>query len=305
MERTECFKIQILKAKQKDIFDIKKMKPLYQINYNRGNLINEPVTIKADPFLFIHNNLLFLFYEEKPLYHKGRIVMTYTRDLKHWTKPTVVLKEAFHLSFPWVFKENGHVYMLPETGESGSVRLYKAIDEHLTTFKLKKVLLTEESVQAKIDISFADSSIYKKDGVYYLMTTLNCNRINQLYLFTSDSLGGPYHKHPCSPVCSSNKYGRNAGSLFEYDGHFYRVAQDCEIRYGDNIHIFIIDKLNEKEYQEHLVESDIIPTDLPFYKEGGHQFNFTIFNNQTVVATDAKEYHVYVWNRILHKLGCY
>ena len=68
-------------------------------------------------------------------------MMTSTIDLKHWTKPLVVLKEKFHLSFPWVFTDAGKVYMVPETGTDGSIRVYEATDDTLTRWKLKRKLI--------------------------------------------------------------------------------------------------------------------------------------------------------------------
>ena len=36
-------------------------------------------------------------------------------------------------------------------------------------------------------------------------------------------------------ILSGNKNGRNAGAIIEYKHELYRVAQDCEAGYGENI----------------------------------------------------------------------
>ena len=47
--------------------------------------------------------------------------MVSTDDLKHWTKPISILNdEGTHFSFPYVFEDNGSVYMIPETGWSAA-----------------------------------------------------------------------------------------------------------------------------------------------------------------------------------------
>ena len=156
---------------------------------------------------------LCLFYESKKLLTPGVIMMISTIDLKHWTKPRVVLKEKFHLSFPWVFTDAGKVYMVPETGTDGSIRVYEATDDTLTRWKLKRKLL-ELSPGNVMNMGYSDSSIYKKDGIYYLMTTVQYeDGINTLELYYSDSLMGKYVKHPLSPIAHSQNVGRNAGSL--------------------------------------------------------------------------------------------
>ena len=37
-----------------------------------------------------------------------------------------MLKEPFHLSYPYVFKHKGTYYMIPESRAAGAVRLYRA-----------------------------------------------------------------------------------------------------------------------------------------------------------------------------------
>ena len=62
----------------------------------------KPVLFQADSFLFVREDELFLFYELQHWDDPGCIAMTKTKDLKSWTKPVIVLKESFHLSFPYV-----------------------------------------------------------------------------------------------------------------------------------------------------------------------------------------------------------
>lgn len=302
MNKIECFKILLLQVQSQEPFTNYKISPALQILCDRRIMLKEPTIIVADPFLFVRNDKLFLFYEQKKLYHNGTIMMTHTGDLQHWSEPVEVLREAFHLSYPWVLENNGHIYMIPETCGDRSVRLYEAANPELTEFKFIKKLLEQEE-DDNIRISYSDSSIVEKDGSYYLFTTVNCKGINQLLLFYSDNLMGPYLRHPRSPVCVSQRYGRNAGSLLEYKGELYRVAQDCEKRYGDNVHILKVKKLSLSEYAEEVVKENIFTSNEPFYRDGGHQLNITEFKGSYVFATDAKEYHYFVLKRVLHKLG--
>lgn len=299
----ECFKIQLLSFdNEDDIFDIKKGKRIYSVDCLKPYVKANPTIIVADPFLFKKNGKLCLFYESKGLYTPGVIMMTSTSDLDHWSKPVVVLKESFHLSYPWVFEEDGNVYMVPETGQDGSIRLYEACDESLSTFRLVKKLLEQPKAKV-IRMGYGDSSIYKKNGKYYLVTMLQYSApINVLELYVADSLEGPYFPHPCSPITTSNKVGRDAGCWIEHQGKLLRVSQDCVHRYGDNVNVLEITKLSPTEYEEKLINESILPTDVPFYKEGGHQFNVINFKGKWIVATDAKEYHRLLGQRIYNKI---
>ena len=130
MQKVECFKIQLFTVQNGE------SKSILQIKNDRHTLFREPTIIVADPFLFVHNDTLFLFYEQKKLRHNGTIMMMQTDDLEHWSEPVEVLREPFHLSYPWVFEKDGHVYMMPETCGDNSVGLYEAVDPNLTEFRL-------------------------------------------------------------------------------------------------------------------------------------------------------------------------
>ena len=256
-----------------------------------------PIIIVADPFLYEHHDELFLFYEEKRLLTPGILRMMHTKDLKSWSEPITVLQEPFHLSYPFVFEDNNKVYMIPETCKAGEVRLYQADNDDLTSFSQVSVLMGKDTVE-HVTIDYSDSSVLKHDGKYYLMTTREIDFVNHLYLYVSDNLTGPYSAHPLSPVCASRKFGRNAGSLIQYNGKLFRVAQDCENRYGDNVLLMEVQEMNEQHYREVLVWENIYDTTIPFYKEGGHQLNIVEYNGRLVIATDAKEYHPFLITRV-------
>lgn len=299
----ECFKIRVLRYENgDDIFNINKGNPLLDLNAGNCYLTPNPTIIEADPFLFVKGDRLFLFYESKRLKDPGVLKMTSTQDFKKWTKPVVVLKESFHLSFPYVFEDNGDIYMIPETGAVNSIRLYKATSPELNKFELFKTLI-EAPMDAKIAMGYGDNCVIRHNDKYYLFTQLQYeDKINTLELFVSDSLTGKFSMHCKSPIQHSQKFGRNAGAILEHNRKMYRFSQDCTRRYGDNVHISEITKISTTDYDEHVVYENIIPVNNRFYKEGGHQYNAVEFNGQFIVATDAKEYHNLMLQRIFNKI---
>lgn len=303
VNKVECFKVRILKNSNiENTFVIGCSEPALTIDCLTSYFSLNPTIIVADPFLYVQNDELFLFYENKKLYTPGVIKMTCTKDLNKWNTPVTVLKEDFHLSYPFVFCDGDTVYMIPETGADGSIRLYEATDASLTKWKFIKKLLVQPEGKV-IKMSYADSSVYKKDGTYYLMTTLQyADGINTLELYCSDSLLGEYKPHPDSPIVSSTQFGRNAGSLQLIDGKLYRYSQDCTVRYGDNVNVSEVMELSPTTYNERLLRENIFLPNDSFYKHGGHQFNVSYFLGKTILATDAKEYHYCLLQRVINKI---
>jgi hypothetical protein len=269
-----------------DLFEVEKYKIIKRINSSRNPFRLHPVVIAADPFLFVHKAELYLFYEEQvDLTGKGVIKMTKTQDLKNWTKSTVVLQEDFHLSYPNVFKMDGRIFMLPETGDDNSIRIYTPNDD-LTQWTFSKTLVSGSH--------FVDSDIVLHNGNYYLFTTDYSDKTNELKLFWSDSINGEWTEHPQSPIANGKDTGRCGGSIFNYDGKLYRPCQLTQKRYGEGVDLYKITALSKEEYKEERLKT-VIPNVKKMYSEGGHHFNYCTFNNQTIVATDSFEIKLNCW----------
>ncbi len=262
-----------------------------------------PNLMKADPFLFVKDDTLYLFYEDMGFSHGGgRIMMMMTRDLKSWSNPVTVTHEPeCHFSYPFIFEDNGNIYMMPETGREHQIRLYKAENGNLSDFKMHKIVLERPANELEgLTFDYADNSIYVKDGVYYLFTSYYKDNNYYLELYTSNNLDGEYTPHQMSPVCVGNKYGRCGGSLIQDDTKLYRVAQDCENEYGGQLHLMEIEEITPDTYKERVFKENLLPKSI--YKEGGHQLNFANFKGQIIVATDVKYHCSFLLERVRLKL---
>lgn len=303
IEKSECFGIDISIVKEYPLLEGPK-KTIKRLDAGSSWNLGNPVTINADPFLFVYKDRLYLFYED--MHFKttgGAIKMISTNDLKHWTKPVFITNEPkLHFSFPFVFEDDGEVYMIPETGWIGEIRLYKAENHDLTNFKLDTVLFKRNKKSNNIIFDYADTIVLKYSGLYYLFTSTLDTHGYKLNLYVSDNLRGPYRSHPASPVCHNLKYGRNAGSIIKKDGQLYRPAQDCTTVYGGQVNLQRITKISETEYEEVSVKDGVLPTDDTFYSQGGHQLNFVHYKGKIIVATDAKRDRAFYGTRIFHKI---
>lgn len=298
----DCFTLKISVQDSMPVID-SSGKTVFEFPKSRWFHVFNPTLMRADPFLFVKDGTLYLFYEYMGFSHgAGSIMMTSTKDLKTWAKPVPITYEPHtHFSYPFVFEADGEIFMMPETGCDHNIRLYKAENGNLTDFRLHKTIL-ERSEEEREDLKYdyADNCIYKKDGVYHLFTSIYKDNRYYLELYTSDRVDGQYVRHPMSPVCEGNKYGRCAGSLIEAGGRLYRPAQDCENEYGGQVHLLEIAELSPVVYKEHPVHNDVLPRDI--YRTGGHQLNFASFDGKIIAATDEKYHCTFFLERVRLKL---
>lgn len=259
----------------------------------------KPIMFQADPFLFVKDEELYLFYELQYGFDPAKIVMIKTRDLKTWTTPTIVLSESFHLSFPYVFEDNGKIYMTPECEKTNTIRLYVANDD-LTSFTFVRTLLKQDRYKG-LYCNFADSHIIKKDNIYYLFTSfLKDWKQHQMVYCSDNMLNGEFVPHPQSPIVEDNEYGRNGGSIISYKGKLLRASQDCHKDYGENVSLHEILKIDTNQYEESLFIRNIYSSN-SLFPDGGHHLNIICFKGKYIYATDYKENH-WTWCHVLNSI---
>lgn len=275
-KRQSVFNIVVFEALNADkIFDYQDSKLIFRIKPKVRSKLNAVLTM-ADPFLFVHNDELFLFYEEKSELNEGVIKAYKTSDLKVWHDLGLILVETCHLSFPFVFRHENDIFMMPETFDYESLSLYR-FDDFPYGCTLNRNLMS--------GAHFIDSHIFKQDDTYFLFTnTTNC----ELRLFYSVDLID-WTIHPMSPIVEGNKFSRSAGSIVKVNGKKYRVAQDTSSIYGENFHVFEINKLSIDEYEESLIHENVIKKDMNWNIEGGHHFNSVLFKGRYISAFDGKK----------------
>lgn len=73
-----------------------------------------PSNFVADPFIYIQDDIIYLFYETKnPVTMQGDIGVAKSTDKgATWEPLGIALDEGWHLSYPNVFDYNGQIYML-------------------------------------------------------------------------------------------------------------------------------------------------------------------------------------------------
>ena len=275
---------------QSNYFDFLSVKRFpHVLKLDIDNLLKpKPLLTQADPFLFVKGDTLFLFFESERSGDRGEIRMMKTMDLEKWSSPVTVLRESFHLSFPFVFEFHGGIYIIPESQADDSIRLYKG-NEDLTRFTLERVLMKKARTE-DVSFNFCDSHLLLKDGVFYLFTSVSYQWTYHLELYyTDDIFKHDFIKHPQSPVCVGNDYGRCGGSIIHLDDNYYRISQNCSESYGGNVSIHRILTLDRNVYREELFCKDILDVKKEPYRDGGHQLSIVRFGDRYIYATDFKK----------------
>lgn len=243
---------------------------LPDVSLRKFNLIVPPKDrFWADPFCIFEQGKWHVFFEEL-VYSSGKGHIAYFEIQKDGTysSPVIVLKEDHHLSFPFVFFEQGCFYMIPESRSAGNICLYKC-ESFPFKWKLERVLMD--------DVSASDTVVHRIKGGWVMFTTITKNQgapsTDELFMFTSSSLEGPWEPNAKNPVISDVRNARMGGAIFSHQGKLYRPGQICSPRYGFGISLREISKLNSTEFEEKELASVIPELDSSIL--GVHTISFT------------------------------
>lgn len=219
-----------------------------------------PAEFVADPFMLHENNTWYMFFEVmNACTNQGEIGLATSSDGLSWTYKQIVLNEPFHLSYPYVFKWNNEYYLIPESYQTSSVRLYKAVG-FPTQWLFVKTLLNGSD--------YVDSSIFNFNAKWWLFTSSTKNNILRLY--HANELMGAWIEHFKSPVIEKNaSIARPGGRVVVFDDRIIRYTQDDESTYGKQVRAFEITKLTTTNYEEKEVNEN------PILKASGVGWNTT------------------------------
>lgn len=196
----------------------------------------------ADPFMIRHSDRWFMFLEvllrES---EKGEIGLVTSDDGFEWKYERIVLREEFHLSYPYVFEWQREFYMIPETLGANAACLYKA-DEFPWRWSM---------VSRLIEGQCADPSIVRFNDLWWLFVCSTPYQHDTLRLYFAEQLSGPWHEHPKSPIIRADPCrARPAGRILQLDNKLVRFAQDCVPQYGTRVRAFDVNELTTTSYFE-------------------------------------------------------
>jgi hypothetical protein len=198
----------------------------------------------ADPFVVEHGGQPYIFFEDFDYTRRKGDIAFVAVNGSGPTAPATALARPYHMSYPCLFEHDGDVFMVPETSAVRRVELYRAT-RFPTEWELERILLD--------DIEAVDTTVVHRDGRFWLFANVAESggpTVDELFLFSAESLDGEWVPHPMNPIVSDVRRARPAGSLFELDGRLIRPAQDCSVRYGSAVVLNEVTRLTVESYDE-------------------------------------------------------
>lgn len=224
----------------------------------------------ADPFIISVGEKDYLFFEMFDRF-KGRGVIGY-REIdgsRRIGKMRLAYETGRHLSFPFVFEQNGSCYMMPESSYDKNLTLLRA--EHFpNAWSVADTWFQGERI--------CDSVVLEHDGQTYLFTQpVRIPYTNaELDIYVRNRTG--WQAIEQNPVVTDAAGARMAGRIFRWKDIHIRPAQDCsEGNYGGALKFYRIENLSLDCYKEKLyahVHSSDIRTEKERYRyDGIHTYN--------------------------------
>jgi hypothetical protein len=196
----------------------------------------------ADPFMIRIDDCWYMFFEAMNAGNrKGEIAFATSTDGRQWLYRQVALREPFHLSYPYVFEWDGQVYMVPETLGANAVLLYRA-----DSFPDKW-----SPVASLVSANAADPSPFHNEDGWWIFLCSAPFAHDELRLYYSDQLFGPWLEHPMNPIVSGNRrMARPGGRVLVFKDRVVRYAQDCFPIYGTAVRAIDVTGLSRSVYSE-------------------------------------------------------
>lgn len=216
----------------------------------------------ADPFIFEYKGEVYIFAELYDYINRRGSLGYCKLDARRKIKWNKIILEDYHLSYPYIYEENGKIYILPESSNCEELYIYKA-----TCFpdkwKKEKVIRKQKK--------YADTTplepFYKNILLSYCQNDKNTYNLELIDLSKSNN----------DKIIEEDylQMKRPAGKNFYYNKKTIRPAQICRNRYGEGLVFYEYELKHDTEYVEKMVKK-IYPNDLSYnksmYIEGIHTY---------------------------------
>ncbi len=175
----------------------------------------------ADPFILdVDEKNIYLLVEDFNCIKGFGHISKLTINKKDYIleKVDTVLQLDTHLSFPAILRRDDKIYIYPENYESGKLNLYE-YNKKENTCNFIKTLCDRPLTDAIISNSFGKDII-----------------ISTEFPHSNKNIFGIYNGNELVTECYTyDNTARNGGDWFEYKNKLYRVAQNCNHIYGEEV----------------------------------------------------------------------
>lgn len=203
-----------------------------------------PFAFLADPFGLWRDGRLHLFAEAYDYRTRHGVIdlLEFGPDLELTARRTV-LREPWHLSYPFVLEADGQTWMIPEAHRSGALTIYRA-----TAFPDR----WEPAARLELDTPAVDATPFRHGGLWWLAYSPSgsqAEKQGRLHLAYAEALTGPWRVHPGNPVRLDRASSRPGGTPFLDEGILTLPVQDCSATYGGGLRLLRIHALTPDRFE--------------------------------------------------------
>jgi hypothetical protein len=222
----------------------------------------------ADPFGFWSQSRLHVFAESFSYRDGvGHIdVLTLDHDFTPIEQRTV-LREPWHLSYPFVLEAEGAIWMLPEAHQSGALWLYRAVEFPHRWRRERQIVLDHVPL---------DATLLQQDDMWWLFyapADPPSARLTTLCAAFAPRIEGPWTPHPSNPILSDAHGARPGGTPLVVDGVMHLPLQRCTGSYGSGLRILRLDQLSPARVVASFVGDLNAPAGAAPFTDGCHTFS--------------------------------
>jgi len=196
-----------------------------------------------DPIAFEHEGRQWVFAEDFD-HRLNKAVISVAAIASDGKITTFIpcLTRPYHLSYPLVFAHDGDIFMIPETGTTERVELYRAA-KFPFEWKFEKVLMRLRAVDT--------TPLYHEDQWWFFTTITEPKGWGVFtFLFSAKTLTGEWSPHPGNPITCSAIDARSAGPIFRWEGRLLRPTQSACPNYGYSFSIHDITQLAPDGFEQ-------------------------------------------------------
>ncbi|MGA2785655.1 MAG: hypothetical protein ABSF09_13245, partial [Candidatus Bathyarchaeia archaeon] len=118
---------------------------------------------------------------------KGRIVYIELMENDSFSEPKLAFELPYHLSYPYTFEYDGHLYCVPETKQTRQISLYE-IERFPDTWRKVSILVD--------DFAGVDPTITRYNGYWWLFSSAGGKySASSLFIWYSKSLSNTWKPH--------------------------------------------------------------------------------------------------------------
>ncbi len=193
----------------------------------------------ADPFISFDGQAIYAEAMNKRT-GRGDIVQLHSNT----GELNVILLQGKHYSYPQIISDGKRTYLLPEIASWSNPRIFRFSHNIL----IEQIALTNLENERLVDTTH-----FIHEGIHYLFASPVSQASDNLNLYYSHTLFGPYQAHPLNPIVVDPQCARMAGTIINEAGKLYRLGQNNCMRYGDGITVSEIITLSSEQYREQFI----------------------------------------------------